>query len=532
MGHSFEEKTFGHLTYCDNCKQLLWGVMKQGLQCKDCGYTCHRKCVSTAAKCTVAPGKFLDDSKTDSRAETYLRQLKQKSHSTITATTTTTTSGTKNKDIEPSSSGNNSDKTVQDSTFKSLCAIATSSKFHTILADAVINDEEPVNEYLASQAALNPNVTTKNFTRFVSRCGPVFAFRDELIWLINWKNRVDTFVSMVFYCIVCIYPKLLFFIPQTIIVYYILSNYPKKRTTVKQDTSTVKEKAVEPVKSVSTKRQAEEKHNTIAEHSTASFVFNLSSMFQPSSDDSPEYLKNMKNIQNMMGEFSDMYDKVMLEAKHFNWSSEEETLRVLQAVLASSILLGLILYFIPINMIFLSCGLMVYGMNTRFTKYMTKELQPYIFQSGKRKLEGLKQWYLTLENKLKSQEHLKEISVYENQRWWPLRGYLHEMVNCERSPWSDFTGAVYMPIITEIPAPKGYQWKDTSEWALDRTGPWVDDYLGIEIATSPDTDGWVYSDDNWNISTTSIKPIDDDTKEQHKEAMTRRRRWIRECENI
>lgn len=173
-----------------------------------CAYTCHRKCVSTAAKCTVAPGKFLDDSKTDSRAETYLRQLKQKSHSTTTTantntTTTTTSLETKSKDIEPSSSENNSDKTVQDSTFKSLCAIATSSKFQTILADAVINDEEPVNEYLANQAALNPNVTTKNFTRFVSRCGPVFAFRDELIWLINWRNRVDTFVSMVCYSIVC-----------------------------------------------------------------------------------------------------------------------------------------------------------------------------------------------------------------------------------------------------------------------------------------------------------------------------------------
>lgn len=67
----------------------------------------------------------------------------------------------------------------------------------------MINDEEPTNEYLASQAALNPNVTTKNFTRFVSRCGPVFAFRDELLWLLSWKDRVDTFVSMIFYCIVC-----------------------------------------------------------------------------------------------------------------------------------------------------------------------------------------------------------------------------------------------------------------------------------------------------------------------------------------
>jgi hypothetical protein len=34
MSHSFEEKTFGHLTYCDHCKQLLWGLIKQGIHCK------------------------------------------------------------------------------------------------------------------------------------------------------------------------------------------------------------------------------------------------------------------------------------------------------------------------------------------------------------------------------------------------------------------------------------------------------------------------------------------------------------------
>jgi hypothetical protein len=53
------------------------------------------------------------------------------------------------------------------------------------------------------------------------------------------------------------------------------------------------------------------------------------------------------------------------------------------------------------------------------------------------------------------------------------------MMENERSPWSDYTGRVYLPIITEVPAPKGYQWKETSEWKLDVTGPWVDDYLKI-----------------------------------------------------
>lgn len=49
----------------------------------------------------------------------------------------------------------------------------------------------------------------------------------------------------------------------------------------------------------------------------------------------------------------------------------------------------------------------------------------------------------------------------------------------ERSPWSDYGGTLYLPIITEVPAPKGYEWKETSEWKLDTKGPWVNDYLGF-----------------------------------------------------
>lgn len=172
----------------------------------------------------------------------------------------------------------------------------------------------------------------------------------------------------------------------------------------------------------------DEKRNLVAtETLSSSFVSNLSILFQPATDESPEYLKNLRNIQNMMGEFNELYDWVMLQSKHFNWSSELETMRILQAILASSFMLGFVLYLVPMNIIFLFSGLMIYGMNTRFSKYMLRELQPYLLQSGKKKVEGLKKRYNALENKLKDQEHLQEISVYENQRWWPLRGYLHEV---------------------------------------------------------------------------------------------------------
>jgi hypothetical protein len=57
------------------------------------------------------------------------------------------------------------------------------------------------------------------------------------------------------------------------------------------------------------------------------------------------------------------------------------------------------------------------------------------------------------------------------------------MTNDERSIWSDFSGSVNMPLITEIPAPKGYKWEDNSEWVLDTDGPWIDSSLGLEVRT-------------------------------------------------
>lgn len=333
------------------------------------------------------------------------------------------------------------------------------------------------------------------------------------------------------YDIIGLYPKMIFLAPQAIIFYFILSSYSKRGASEKINK---KDKAKQKILGATTdKKPVEDISNKRTQHDTPNlFPFNLSTLLQPASDESPEYLKNLQNIQNTMGEFSDMYDWIMSQANQFNWTSEEKTMRILQLIIISSILISSVLYVVPIKFIFLFFGLLVYGINTRFAKYVIGEVEPYMAQFGKKNSMALLEWYIDLEKRLENQDQLQEISVFENQRWWPRRGYLHEMVGDERSPWSDFTGSVYMPIITEIPAPKGYQWKETSEWTLDTTGPWVDTYLEIEIAVKPDEDGWIYSDDNWKISIPQIEPVDFDDGEQNNETMTRRRRWIRECEKM
>lgn len=51
--HTFQVHTYTRPTVCQYCKKLLRGLFKQGLQCNDCTYNVHKKCVEFVPKdCT------------------------------------------------------------------------------------------------------------------------------------------------------------------------------------------------------------------------------------------------------------------------------------------------------------------------------------------------------------------------------------------------------------------------------------------------------------------------------------------------
>ncbi|XP_012273303.1 serine/threonine-protein kinase D3 [Orussus abietinus] len=51
--HTFVVHTYTRPTVCGLCKKLLRGIFKQGLQCKDCQYNAHKKCIDKIPKdCT------------------------------------------------------------------------------------------------------------------------------------------------------------------------------------------------------------------------------------------------------------------------------------------------------------------------------------------------------------------------------------------------------------------------------------------------------------------------------------------------
>ncbi|KAK4886969.1 hypothetical protein RN001_003240 [Aquatica leii] len=51
--HRFERYNYTTPTYCDLCTNVLWGPVKTGMRCMDCGYSCHEKCMEGVPKnCT------------------------------------------------------------------------------------------------------------------------------------------------------------------------------------------------------------------------------------------------------------------------------------------------------------------------------------------------------------------------------------------------------------------------------------------------------------------------------------------------
>ncbi|RXM96723.1 RAS guanyl-releasing protein 1 [Acipenser ruthenus] len=72
--HNFQETTYMKPTFCDNCAGFLWGVIKQGYRCRDCGMNCHKQCKDLVAfECKKnAKNTAADNSPTSSSTPTAL----------------------------------------------------------------------------------------------------------------------------------------------------------------------------------------------------------------------------------------------------------------------------------------------------------------------------------------------------------------------------------------------------------------------------------------------------------------------------
>ncbi|XP_040850559.1 protein kinase C delta type isoform X2 [Ochotona curzoniae] len=70
MPHRFKVHNYMSPTFCDHCGSLLWGIVKQGMKCEDCGMNVHHKCQGKVANLCGINQKLLAEA---------LNQVSQKS---------------------------------------------------------------------------------------------------------------------------------------------------------------------------------------------------------------------------------------------------------------------------------------------------------------------------------------------------------------------------------------------------------------------------------------------------------------------
>lgn len=75
--HTFALHSYTRPTVCQLCKKLLRGLFKQGVQCKDCHYNAHKKCIENVPKdCTgenEISGSELNDSSISSERDSFYK---------------------------------------------------------------------------------------------------------------------------------------------------------------------------------------------------------------------------------------------------------------------------------------------------------------------------------------------------------------------------------------------------------------------------------------------------------------------------
>lgn len=313
----------------------------------------------------------------------------------------------------------------------------------TLDSDLAITTHHPEKE-----PSLNLVTTTpKNFTRYVTRLGPMVRFIKGIDRVLSWENPSKTSAFLLGYILLCLYPRFFFVLPQAYLTWLMAYQYFYPGSL--RPRSAPKDHAI-------------------------------------------QYLDNMRFLQNHMGQFVELYDDLDQAHTWLDWSGPEVTKKLLVQTLVSGFWIYLGLEFVSLQLIFLCGGLLAFVAQTYWFQILVSRLPRVLARSLKASYNATVVPLLSAHQQKPG--NVVTVTLFENQRWWAGAGWIPLLLKTERfSAWSDESGTLSFTHLHDVDAPGSWEWVDP-EWSVS-ADCWKG---GLSIGT--DEQGWQYSDNAWQGS--------------------------------
>jgi len=326
----------------------------------------------------------------------------------------------------------------------------------------------------------NFNITTmsNNFRRFNARIGVVFKFQSKALRVLSWHQPSQTMSLLAVYTFICLDPYLLSVLPIAILVVGVLIPAFLARHPAPPKGTLSSEQGVG--------------------YSPRGPPLAPAPTVRPVKELSKDFFRNMRDLQNVMDDFSNAHDQVVsLVVPITNFSNEARSSAVFLFLAVGGVFMTITAHLLPWRFIALMAGWAGIGMgHPTIARLLVATHEEHIQPREVQAKTWLDNW-IANDVILDSAPETREVEVFELQRMSEAG---------EWEPWL-FTPSPYDPLsqaritgdrprgarfFEDVLAPEGWEWSE-KKWALDLwSREWVEERIitGVEVETEGER--WVY----------------------------------------
>ncbi|PSR89045.1 integral peroxisomal membrane peroxin-domain-containing protein [Coniella lustricola] len=348
------------------------------------------------------------------------------------------------------------------------------------------NPADSSSTYENTRPPFAPATMVTNFTRFNARIGVVFKFQTRVIRILTWRKPSHTLSLLAVYTLVCLDPYLLTVLPLAIALIGVF--IPAFMARHPSDAHELGYSPIGPPR---------------APPRTVKPVKQMSSYF----------MKNMRDLQNCMEDFSRGHDQVVTTlVPKTNFSDEALSSGLFVALFALTLLMTISAHLLPWRAISLCGGWAAVVSNHPVMGSIMRATQEAYFSSiASAKARSFIDRWLTEDIQLDSAPESREVEIFELQHlnsgsgeWeaWVFSPSPYDPLSQARITGERPKGTRFFE---DVLAPDGWEWSD-KKWALDLwSREWVEERIitGVEVETEGER--WVYDMFNENEGASGIR---------------------------